>query len=63
MEKGRFTEAQIIAILRQAEGGIPIPDHRNLLRLAIDVRGDGRLFGHRDEVHPGREQAPEEDVL
>ena len=26
MKKGRFTDAQIIAVLRQAEGGVPIPD-------------------------------------
>jgi len=26
MKKSRFTKVQIMAILRQAEGGVPIPD-------------------------------------
>lgn len=27
MKKSRFTEAQILAVLKQGEGGIPVADH------------------------------------
>lgn len=31
MKKSRFTEGQIMAALRQAEGGMPVPDLRRQL--------------------------------
>lgn len=54
MKKSGFTEAQIIAILRQAEGGGsnpgPLPgargEHRYVLRVALEVGGHGYLHDH-----------------
>lgn len=54
MKKSGFTDAQIIAVLRHAEGGGsdpgPLPgardQHRHILRLALEVRRHGYLHDH-----------------
>ena len=48
MRKSRFSEAQILAVLKEGEGGVPVPEllrkhgisRNHLLQLEGEVRGD-----------------------
>lgn len=70
MKKSRFTDGQIIAILKQAEAGnagagaMSGAWHQlgHLLQVAFEVRRHGGVHGLAHEGAGGREPAPEEDV-
>ncbi len=67
MKKSRFTDSQIIAILKQAESGTPVPElcreqrHllRHVLQVALKIRRHGHLDDVPDEGARRREPAPE----
>jgi Transposase len=46
MKKSRFTDAQILAILKQAEGGVPVAD---LCRGVSDQKSHSRFPRERDQ--------------
>ena len=55
MKTSRYTEAQILAILRQAEGGMPVAElcreQRVVLQVAGEVWRHGRVPDQPDEGH------------
>ena len=69
MKTSRYSDSQILAILKQAEAGTPVPampgtrhEQRDILQVACQVRRDGCLTDEAHEGAGGRESAPEEDV-
>jgi transposase InsO family protein len=70
MKNGRFSDAQVMAILKQAEGGVPVSElcrepwdeQREFLQVAGQMWRHGRIFDCRDEGHGRAEPPPEEDV-
>jgi hypothetical protein len=70
MKKSRFTEAQIMGVLRQAEGGMPVPgavprawdQQRDVLQVAVQVWRHGCVHDEPDEGPGGREPAAEAHV-
>jgi putative transposase len=72
MKTSRFSDAQIMAILKQAEDGIPVAqlcrEHGMSdasfykWRARLGGMWHGCVHGFADEEHGGREPAAEEDV-
>ncbi len=69
MKTSRFTDSQIIGVLKQADwrpssGFVPRARHQlgHVLQVAKQVRRHGRLDGVPAQGAAGREPAPEEDV-
>lgn len=70
MKRSRFTEQQIVGVLKQAESGMAVkellPEARHLgcdlLQLEGEVRRDGRLGPEAAEGARGGEREAEEDV-
>jgi hypothetical protein len=60
----RYSEPQILAILRQAEGGVPRARNkqRGVLQMAVEVSWDGRLDDQPNERLGRQEPASQEDV-
>ncbi len=58
MKTSRFSDTQIIAILKQAEAGAPCPGalprawhkHDHLLQVAFQIQGDGCLMARLKEL-------------
>jgi len=65
MRKSRYSDSQIMAILKEAEGGTPVPalcrEHgmssATFLQVACQVWRYGRLLDEADERAGSREQA------
>ncbi len=61
MKTSRLSEPQILAILRQAEGGVPVPElcrehgmsTASFLQMAIQIRRHGRVDDQPDEGSGG----------
>ena len=70
MKTSRFSDSQILAILKQAEGGLPVPElrreHRHerryVLQVASQIWRHGRLLNEAHEGTRGREPPAKEDV-
>ena len=66
MKRSRFTDSQIMAVLKQAEAGTPVPDlcreHGDVLQVPGQVRRHGRVADGQDEGARRREPPLEENV-
>lgn len=70
MKTSRFSDAQIIAILNQAEAGLSRPGAlprawhqlRHLLQVAFEIRWDGCFPHGTSQRAGGRKPSPQEDV-
>jgi hypothetical protein len=70
MKMTRYSEPRILAILRQAEGGVPVSvpvprawdEQRVVLQMAVEVWRYGRVDDQPDEGFGRREPASQEDV-
>lgn len=70
MRKSKYSDSQIIAVLKQAEAGTPVPElcrEHNIssgtfYNVAIQIRRYGCVYGDQDERAGRREPASEEDV-
>lgn len=70
MQKSRFPDSQIIAVLKQAKAGTPVPElcrehgisSATFLQVALHIRWQGRFHDSRMRRAGGREPTPEEDV-
>ena len=70
MKKSKFSDRQILSILKQHEGGVPVAElarehggqHGADLPMARQIWRDGRVVNEGNERATCRERSPEEDV-
>ena len=70
MKNGRYSDAQIMGILKQAEGGAPVSElcrehgmsSASFLQMAGQVWRDGCVIDIRDEGYGGGEPPPKAHV-
>ena len=70
MKTSRFTDSQIMAVLKEAQAGVKVPDlcrthgisTATILSMALEVRRHGRADGGSVEGVGGQKPTPQENV-